>query len=243
MKVCRICNLEQKIENFDLQSKSSEKRDSRCKECVKTLKKEIRMIKSKLKYDNENKSTGYILKRCKNHGNLSYDQIRLTIREIKGKRQTYLSCMFCIKERLKLQRGDHIIFSRKNSLFLKCAICKNDLEMLYFSSGSMKEKYPKCKNCSSLMSKKSFILSKYKLNDIQHKELIARQNNLCKICGKPETSKFKGKLKRLAIDHCHKSGNVRGLLCAACNVGIGVFNDSTELLKKAIAYLEGNRWN
>jgi hypothetical protein len=42
----------------------------------------------------------------------------------------------------------------------------------------------------------------------------------------------------LSIDHCHETGKVRGLLCDACNTGIGRFSDQVDLLQKAIDYLE-----
>lgn len=50
----------------------------------------------------------------------------------------------------------------------------------------------------------------------------------CQICGEPA----------FAIDHCHKTGIVRGALCHRCNTGIGWMNDSPELLRKAALYLE-----
>lgn len=57
----------------------------------------------------------------------------------------------------------------------------------------------------------------------------------CKICGKQhDSSKKRG---RLYVDHCHLTGEVRGLLCGACNSAIGYFEDNTGLLEKAIAYL------
>ena len=44
--------------------------------------------------------------------------------------------------------------------------------------------------------------------------------------------------KRLAVDHCHKTGKIRGLLCTKCNIGLGYFNDDVILLKNSIRYLE-----
>lgn len=42
----------------------------------------------------------------------------------------------------------------------------------------------------------------------------------------------------LSVDHCHKTNATRGLLCGACNTGLGLFNDSPELLRASIQYLE-----
>jgi len=57
------------------------------------------------------------------------------------------------------------------------------------------------------------------------------QHNSCAICGKPQE-------RRLHIDHDHKTSAVRGLLCARCNTGLGVFKEQPELLRKAAFYLE-----
>lgn len=71
-------------------------------------------------------------------------------------------------------------------------------------------------------------------------DMVKDQNNLCKICLKPETAfNVSGKKRRLAIDHCHKTGKVRGLLCGKCNNGIGNLKDSIEILERTIMYLKG----
>lgn len=58
------------------------------------------------------------------------------------------------------------------------------------------------------------------------------QKGRCAICS---AKLLRG--KTLAIDHCHKTHRVRGLLCRQCNLGLGAFLDSTALLTKAIKYL------
>lgn len=66
-------------------------------------------------------------------------------------------------------------------------------------------------------------------------EMAEKQNNLCAICGQ----QMKGKKSR-HVDHDHKTGKVRELLCSKCNLGLGHFNDDTSTLQSAIHYL--NKW-
>ncbi len=63
------------------------------------------------------------------------------------------------------------------------------------------------------------------------------QEHKCAICGNPEGEQRNGLTRHLAIDHDHKTGKIRALLCQSCNTGLGKFKDDPELLAKAIAYL------
>lgn len=84
-------------------------------------------------------------------------------------------------------------------------------------------------------------LKKYGLTIQEYDSLFKSQQGVCKICGETET-KGRGKHKEtLAVDHCHTTGKVRGLLCSSCNRGLGFFFDSTDKLKNAIEYLNDNR--
>lgn len=65
-------------------------------------------------------------------------------------------------------------------------------------------------------------------------QMLADQNNCCAIC-ESHVDLFK---KQLAVDHNHETGEVRGLLCLACNGGIGKLKDSIPMLEKAIKYLK-----
>jgi len=73
----------------------------------------------------------------------------------------------------------------------------------------------------------------------RYQEMLREQNGVCAICHQPETApdKASGKVKDLAIDHDHKTGAIRALLCSNCNRGLGLFNDDPELLGKAKSYL------
>jgi hypothetical protein len=55
--------------------------------------------------------------------------------------------------------------------------------------------------------------------------------NQCNICGVKLVN------KKLSLDHCHKTNKLRGFLCDKCNIGLGYFNDNSELLLKAVDYL------
>jgi hypothetical protein len=65
-----------------------------------------------------------------------------------------------------------------------------------------------------------------------YEHLLVEQGYVCGICGGLPIS------TRLAVDHDHRSGDVRGLLCRRCNTALGSFRDSTELLRSAIKYLD-----
>jgi len=77
-------------------------------------------------------------------------------------------------------------------------------------------------------------VKQYNLTPEEYLELKQSQDCKCKICGKEE----KNNKKALAIDHCHTTGKVRGLLCDTCNRGIGYLKDDISILKKAIEYLK-----
>jgi hypothetical protein len=68
----------------------------------------------------------------------------------------------------------------------------------------------------------------------QYATMCATQGGKCKICGEVPSGRF----KRLAVDHDHKSGEVRGLLCVRCNRALGWFKDDFGLLEKAAQYLQ-----
>lgn len=87
-------------------------------------------------------------------------------------------------------------------------------------------------------------LRKYGLTPEQFDALLASQNGVCAICGKPETTRQPHRvsgLDPLAVDHDHVTGKVRGLLCFMCNTAIGKFNDDPKLLRRAADYVEAGR--
>jgi hypothetical protein len=75
--------------------------------------------------------------------------------------------------------------------------------------------------------------SKYGFTLSQVEEKLAAQGGVCAICGGGPGD------RRWHPDHDHGSGQLRGMLCAHCNIGLGHFRDDLALLRRAVAYLEG----
>src|SRR5579864_1096986 len=85
----------------------------------------------------------------------------------------------------------------------------------------------------------SNIKNRYGLTADEYDELLRQQGGACAICQNQENARRKacGRSYRLAVDHDHASGVIRGLLCANCNHMIGKAKDSVDVLNRAIAYL------
>ncbi len=78
----------------------------------------------------------------------------------------------------------------------------------------------------------------YGLTAKDYKLLYENQNKVCCICKHPETAVSRnGKIKKLAIDHCHITGKVRGLLCFNCNTSLGFIKDDKNILERMIEYI------
>jgi hypothetical protein len=71
----------------------------------------------------------------------------------------------------------------------------------------------------------------------KYKEMFDRQNGKCAICHKEGNGRGRGVLRPLAVDHCHTTKRIRGLLCSDCNTAIGLLRENVEVLKSAILYL------
>lgn len=70
---------------------------------------------------------------------------------------------------------------------------------------------------------------RYGITEEQYNQLHLTQKGKCAIC-KQDAS--------LYVDHCHKEGQIRGLLCCNCNTGIGLLKESKDNLERAIEYLK-----
>jgi DNA-directed RNA polymerase subunit RPC12/RpoP len=80
-------------------------------------------------------------------------------------------------------------------------------------------------------------VGRYGISISDYNKMIQVQDNKCAICGDELNN------SNIRIDHDHKTGDVRGLLCTSCNTGLGLMKDSPEVLGNAKKYLENNGIN
>lgn len=78
------------------------------------------------------------------------------------------------------------------------------------------------------------LMKHYGITPEKYQEMDRRQKGRCACCGRHKSNFKRG----LHVDHDHKSGKIRALLCTRCNPGIGYFEHSIPMLKRAIRYLE-----
>jgi len=96
--------------------------------------------------------------------------------------------------------------------------------------------YSFCNTCANLKSN-------YGITKPEKDYIVEMQEGLCPLCrtaliNSKQTSKGESNKSIGVVDHCHASGKVRGVLCSKCNRGLGLLQDSLEILKNAIKYLE-----
>ena len=143
----------------------------------------------------------------------------------------------------------------------KCAICQENKEINEFRIDARRGKpRTNCKACDTSRHREwveknrdkvrasdrlrwqskdrweAHILRNYGLSASDYERMLVDQQGKCAIC---KTDKPGGSAKRFNIDHCHKSGAVRGLLCNSCNTALGKMSDNPEVLISAVIYLLG----
>ena len=97
-------------------------------------------------------------------------------------------------------------------------------------------KNPEKKALWSEYQRRSILKHRYGINSADYDRMLEEQKGVCAIC-KVNTSGGRNTNSKLAVDHNHTTGEVRGLLCSMCNKGIGMFKENTETMQKAIDYL------
>lgn len=112
---------------------------------------------------------------------------------------------------------------RQTGVFPQCKDCKAKYDQ---------ERYERTKDVAKQRMRKNR-LAQFGLSPEEYDRMLENQSGGCAICGKAAGYAD----KRLAVDHDHETGEVRGLLCDRCNLVLGKMEDSPDLLQRAINYL------
>ena len=114
-----------------------------------------------------------------------------------------------------------------------CKVCEKEFE----------PKAPSHLTCSQKCADRShmdrYLQRNYSITSEDYYALLGEQDCKCKICNGEGFTMAKHHKLKLVVDHCHNTGQVRGLLCHNCNRALGLFKDSAKSLSRAINYLEG----
>lgn len=131
-----------------------------------------------------------------------------------------------------------------------CTECGLDEPSVKFPASRSKAS-GRCLDCQSKRNKEwyknygqNWFLGKaFGMTAEDYERMAAEQGHLCLICHCPETATDArtGAVRRLSVDHDHATGKVRGLLCRACNQGLGSFRDNPDRMRIAALYVEKNR--
>lgn len=118
-----------------------------------------------------------------------------------------------------------------------CPRCQQAFGQKEFYSAKGR-RYTYCRTCRNKYQSEYRKVHQYGISDRMYEARLKMQKGGCAICGKPPDAR-----KKLAIDHNHQTGEVRGLLCLNCNHALGLLEDDVRRLKLAIRYLSGTDKN
>lgn len=130
-----------------------------------------------------------------------------------------------------------------------CRVCQRakPLTDFYAATYGKQSRRATCKACTRelaaprrIVEVRRINLARYGLTIEQYDEMFAAQHGVCAACGLPEAVRSRnGSPFRLAVDHDHTTGEVRGLLCTVCNRVVGHLERRPELVASMVAYLQG----
>ena len=151
---------------------------------------------------------------------------------------------------------------RQSKKCRKCGVVKNRDQFTVRKSGErLGHLAGHCKTCSvkvntdrwnadperlALIGWRSKIKRRYGLTEAAYNAMLNAQGHACAICRSTVSwsKNYKHKKNgssRFMVDHCHETGKIRGLLCTRCNRALGLVQDNTETLKRAVEYLNRDK--
>lgn len=148
----------------------------------------------------------------------------------------------------KLSKSESARRRHRAAVAKECSICQRIRPIAEFSKKANDADLYRASCNECLNDKRHLITVKDALatrgiTSEEYSAILDRQKGQCAICGtsNPGRRNRRGKVRRIfSLDHCHKTGKVRGLLCNRCNLALGNFDDDVSRLESAIAYLRRN---
>jgi hypothetical protein len=146
-------------------------------------------------------------------------------------RQTY--CRQCQADRYRMRRETAGKLVRPPSIpegFKFCRSCQTIKSHSEWSRNASASDglQTRCKDCARERGRRDHLKRSYGLTESEAADLFASQGGLCAICQS---------VPAIHIDHNHKTGAIRGMLCFRCNAALGQFGDEAETLVRAARYL------
>jgi len=132
----------------------------------------------------------------------------------------------------------------------KCSKCKQiypAIPKFFYRHSNRKDGLdPWCKECKKDYDKIHHKIKKFNISLKQYKKMFNAQKGRCLICGRNFDDIYKNQKENHIyytprIDHDHKTGKVRGILCHHCNTALGSLNENPLILVRAIKYLQENK--
>lgn len=125
---------------------------------------------------------------------------------------------------------------RKDGRYPACKECEKARAKHYYHTQVIV--CPERDNKSKTRDRVSALKRHYGLTIEDYDRMVQEQGGVCAICRNPESRSTNGRVHHLCVDHDHRTGAVRGLLCRRCNRMLGVFKDDVTLLRDGLTYLE-----
>lgn len=139
---------------------------------------------------------------------------------------------------------------RKDGRGAKCRSCADEVRRAYYEKYPEKEAQRRLSNAQHGMAwhqrnrdsqidrmRWGRLRKVYGLSRVDYESMLHSQGGVCAICGAGKPGRGD---RFFAVDHCHTTGKIRGLLCQRCNSGLGYFGEKEEVLERAIDYLRRN---
>lgn len=139
-------------------------------------------------------------------------------------------CSQCVKNTRTRKFNEEIRLGIRNKL-------PHDCKIHVKSNGNRKGECITCLQSKKFNSRRHELKNNFKITLEDYDKMHQGQNGVCAVCDKTNKAEKSGIVRNLAVDHCHLTGKIRGLLCRDCNLALGFAKDSKDILLKMIGYL------